>query len=126
MQLLPLKEKTQTLHVCRLIFLKVTSAALEKTFARFQADLSSCEGFHRVSKILTTAIAFFRVFLYFHGFQAWMSKTRQNGKTRLAAHIEPLLDSILASCPLKTFIELRQNLRFSGCSEISMDFDGFS
>ena len=51
MQLLPLKEVTQTLHACRLKFLKVRLAAPIENFARLQAGFLSSEDFHPISMI---------------------------------------------------------------------------
>ena len=52
MQLLPLKQEAQTLHVRRLTFLKLTPAAHIKTFAQFQAGFLFSEEFYLISEML--------------------------------------------------------------------------
>ena len=58
MQLLPLESATQTLHACRLVFLRVTLAVSIETFARFQAGFLSSEDFHRFLSIFIDFVDF--------------------------------------------------------------------
>ena len=50
MQLLPLEEETQSLHVCWLGFLKTRLAVSIENFARVQAGFLSSGDFHHFSR----------------------------------------------------------------------------
>ena len=62
MQLLPVKEDTRFLHVCRLRFLKVKPIAPIERFARLHAVFFSSEGFHRTSQIFNYFMMFMNLF----------------------------------------------------------------